>query len=103
MANEIPNAVALMKDADFRDWVRAGVCYQAAVVIAATGQPATSVKVANDVVGNPAVHLDRFLNVLACRPQICSIGATVATIGQPLLLAQITAVWDKLSTAIYPV
>jgi hypothetical protein len=101
MANEIPNAVALMRDTDFRDWVRAGVCYQAATLIAAGTAPATSLKVANDVVGSPTVHLERFLNVLATRVPICSVGSTVEAIGQTLLLAQIAAVWDKLAVAIY--
>ncbi len=105
MANEIVNAVALARDPDFRDWVRAGVCFQARLMIAGSSEPASQ-RLAIDTVSNPTLHLDRWVNVLASDPALCSIGATVGTgsgkIGQDLLLTQIGATWPTLAPVLYP-
>lgn len=105
MANEILNAVALARDPDFRDWVRAGTCFQARTVIAA-GTQGPDRQLAIDTVTNPTLHLDRWVNVLSADPLLCSVGSTVGTgsgrIGQDLLLGQISTTWQALAAVLYP-
>lgn len=106
MANEIPNAVALMKDSTFRDWVNAAACYQAALVLTDGAATAASKRLASDALLNPSgPHLNRLVNVLATRVQIASVGTTVGEgagqIGQALMLAQIAAVWAPLAAVMY--
>ena len=105
MANEIVNAVALARDPDFRDWVRAGPCFHARTVIAGNGTGSSRL-LAVDTVSNSTLHLDRWVNVLSSDPLLCSVGSTVGTgtgkIGQDLLLAEIAATWVALATVLYP-
>ena len=103
--SNIINAVALARDPDFRDWVRVGCCFQARTIIAAgTGGAARTLAV--ETVGNPNLHLDRWINVLAADPALCSVGSTVGDgqgqIGQALLLGQIEATWTALAAVLYP-
>lgn len=105
MANEIPNAVSLMRDPDFRDWVCAASCYQAAQALASG--TAASKAMAAEVLLNPRGHvLERLINVLATQTAIASVGASVGTaagtITQPLLLTQIATVWAPLAAVLYP-
>lgn len=104
--SQMSNAVALSRDPDFRDWVRVGCCFRARTVITSGGQGPER-KLAVETVGNPSLHLDRWINVLAADPALCAVGATVGdspgTIGQTLLLAQIGATWPALAAVLYPV
>lgn len=103
MANEITNAVALMKDPDFRDWVCAAACYRASAVLTSGTAPAKAM--AQEVLLNPrGPNLDRLINVLAVRPALFGAGATVGDggIGQQALLTEIAAVWTPLATALHP-
>jgi DNA-binding beta-propeller fold protein YncE len=105
VANEIPNAVALMRDPDFRDWVCAASCYQAAQVLASG--TAASKAMATEVLLNPRGHiLERLVNVLATQTAIASVGSTVGTaagtITQTLLLTQTATVWAPLTAVLYP-
>ena len=107
MANELSNAVALMRSSDFRDWVMAAACYQASVVLTGTGQTTASKALASDALLNPTgPHLNRLVGVLATRTQIASIGTEVGEgagqVGQTLLLGQIAAVWAPLAAVMYP-
>ncbi|HML52384.1 MAG TPA: hypothetical protein PKD84_13390 [Propionicimonas sp.] len=101
----IVNAVALGKDSDFRDWVRAGTCYHARTVL--TGAAGASAKaLALDTITSPTTHLDRWIHVLSTDPAICGVGDTVGDgdgqIGQALLLTQIAATWPSLAGVLYP-
>lgn len=103
--SEITNAVALARDDTFRDWVRVGCCFRARTIIAAgTGGAARTLAV--ETVGNPNLHLDRWINVLAADPALCSVGSTVGDgqgqIGQDLLLGQISTTWQALAAVLYP-
>lgn len=104
MASEIVNAVALARDDAFRDWVCAGTCYHARTAL--SGGTAASRRLALETVTNPALHLDRWIHVLASDPAICSVGDTVGDgdgqIGQALLLTQIAATWPSLAAVLYP-
>ncbi len=105
MANEIPNAVALMRDPDFRDWVCAASCYQAAQVLGSGTNAAKAM--ASEVLLNPrGPQLERLINVLATQTALASVGSTVGTtagtITQALLLTQIAAVWNPLAAVLYP-
>ncbi len=103
MANEITNAVALMKDPEFRDWVCAAACYQASAAL--TSGTAAAKTMAQEVLLNPrGPHLERLINVLAVRPNLFNAGATVGEggIGQQVLLTEIAAVWTPLATVLYP-
>lgn len=103
--SEITNAVALAKDPDFRDWVRAASCFHARTVIAAGTQGAPRT-LAVDTITNPTQHLDRWINVLSADPALCSVGCEVGDqqgqIGQQLLLTQIGATWAALAGVLYP-
>ena len=105
--SQMSNAVALSRDADFRDWVMVGCCFQARNVIASGSGTVASRKLAADTIGNPSLHLERWVHVLAADPALCGVGATVGEtegkIGQTLLLTQITATWTALSAVLYPV
>lgn len=107
MANEIPNAVALMRDSDFRDWVCAASCYQAAATLTTATATVASKVMASEVLLNPrGPHLDRLINVLATRTELASVGQTVGEgagkIGQALLLAQMAVVWAPLAAVLHP-
>ncbi len=103
--SQIGNAVELGRDPDFRDWVRAGICFQARTVIAA-GTQGPDRQLAIDTVSNPTLHLDRWINVLSADPALCSVGSTVGEsndqIGQQLILTQIAATWPALAAVLYP-
>lgn len=107
MANELPNAVALMADSDFRAWVMAASCYQASIVVSDAAATAASKAMAQEVLLNPASAVtQRLVNVLATRVPICSVGVTVGEsagkVGQALLLAQVALVWAPLAAVLYP-
>lgn len=99
------NAVALARDPDFRDWVRVSCCFQARTVITA-GTTGPSRTLAVDTIGNPTLHLDRWINVLAADPALCTVGSTVGDspgqVGQQLMLTQIAATWPALAGVLYP-
>lgn len=107
MANEIPNAVALIRDDDFRSWIQVAACFQAAAVVVNAGSTAASKKLATDVLSNPTgAHLNQMIAIMATRPEIASVGVTVGEgagkIGQTLLLAQIAIIWAPLAAVMYP-
>lgn len=105
MADELPNAVALMRDSEFRDWVVAAIGYQARVVM----QEATSIadyavrrKLASAAILDPAQFGDRFINVIATDPEVAVKGKTVQLVGQALLLQKVAGVWPHLAKLIFP-
>ena len=103
MANELPNAVALMQNDEFRSWVMAASVYQARQVIiepASTTDHTPRVSLANSVVMNPTQYLERFVNVIACDPGIASLGTTVQQITQPTLLQKMSDIWTPLSKVV---
>lgn len=107
MANEIPNAVQLMKDSDFRDWVCAASAQIATQVIASAGSTAASKAMGSAVLLTPrGPILDRLVSIIATRPSICSVGTTVGeqagAIGQALLLTEVASVWSALANLLYP-
>lgn len=104
MANEIPNAVVLMRDSTFRDWVMAASCYQATQVLATPGNADTAAgKMANEVLLNPTGPvLNRLVSILSTRNEISSRGADVNAVGQTVLLAQLAVVWEPLANVLYP-
>lgn len=107
MANEIPNAVQLMKDSDFRDWVCAASAQIATQQIAGANSTAASKAMGAAALLNPRGQiLERLVNILATRPNICSVGTTVGeqdgSIGQSLLLSELGKVWGPLANILYP-
>lgn len=105
MANELPNAVALMRDVDFRDWLMAAGAYQARVVLgepAATPDHAVRVKLAQDVLMSPEMLLDRLVNVVATDPEVAGRGVTPAVVGQPLILQKVADIWTSLARLSFP-
>ena len=105
MANELPNAVALRRDNDFRDWVIAAIGYQARLVLT---EPANTVDytprraLAAAAILDPAAFADRFVNVIATDPAVAGKGDTVALVTQATLLSKVAEVWTPLAKLIYP-
>lgn len=105
MANELPNAATLLHDPTFRDWILAASIYQARIVITedpATADHATRLKLANDVIVNPQMTLDRFVNLVATDPDIAGAGNNVTAIGQPAILSKVAQLWTPLAKLLYP-
>ena len=104
MANELPNAVALMRDSDFRDWVMAAAVYTARTVLAEpTATPDYSVRrqLAITILGNPSVIVERTVNIIAADPEVCSKGTTVTAVGQTLLIQKMADIWTPIAKLLY--
>lgn len=100
MANELPNAVALMRNDEFRDWVMAAAVYQARqVIVEATSVQDHAIRVilAEKVALNPAPYVERFVNVIATDPAVAGLGDTPSEIGQSTFLAKIAEVWTPMA------
>lgn len=109
MANELPNAVALMRDATFMDWVRAGSVYVARTVLTepdTTASHDVRVRMAQAIVLDPTAMQTRLVNILATDPDVASIGDQVGEgpnmIGQNLIIQKIIGVWTPLAKLVYP-
>lgn len=104
MANELSNAVVLMKNEKFRDWIMAASVYQARVVItegAAVTDHALRVQLAQTVVVNPDMHLAKFVNALACDPDIAGAGTDIEVFGQGPLLSKLAGIWTPMAKMIF--
>jgi hypothetical protein len=105
MADELPNAVALMRSVDFRDWLLAAGAYQARVVLA---EPDTTplhdvrLKLAEEVLMSPAVIVDRLVNAIATDPEVAGKGQTPQAVTQALILKKVDLVWSALARMSYP-
>jgi hypothetical protein len=105
MANEIPNAVTLRRDNDFRDWVIACIGYQARLVLTestGTNEYEARRRLAAAAILDPAQFGDRMVNVLATDPAIASQGDTVQLVTQELLISKVAEVWTPLAKLLYP-
>lgn len=105
MANELPNAVALMREADFRDWLVAAGAYTARTVLnedEGTPYHRARLLLAYDVLGNPAMIAERLVTIVATDPEVAGKGNGVAAVGQPLILAKVAAAWTALARMAYP-
>lgn len=105
MADELPNAVELMRDSTFRDWIIAAIGYTARQVIQespSTPQYDARRRLAEPAVLDPAVFADRFVNVIATDPAVAAKGTTVQLVGQALVLQKVSDLWTPLATLIYP-
>lgn len=109
MANELPNAVKLMNDGPFRDWMRAALVYQSREVImedTATANHDARLRLASVLAVNPNTHLDMFVNAIAADPSVAGIGVTVGTtagtVTQPLMLQKVAGVWTPMALLLYP-
>lgn len=109
MANEIPNAVNLTKDPDFRDWVRVAALYQARVSLTgdtpATPSAAQRARLSGEVLGNPFTRLEIIVKILASDPEICGVAnPTVGNgITQTLLIQKMAGFWTPLAVHLFPV
>lgn len=107
MANEVANAVQLINDKPFRDWVMVVGCYQSRIVIqngqdeAARSDHATRLDLANRFLENPNPFLDSLIRLLATDPEICSLGVTVGSnaVTQEVLITKIAAIWSSFAAA----
>lgn len=106
MANEVPNAVVLIKDSDFRDWVRVIIAYTARSIFVepiATTEHNKRQALANDCITNLDLHLSRFVNVVATDPAIASLGTVVGEqIPQTILITKIENYWTAIAKVLYP-
>lgn len=105
MADELPNSAALRRDNDFRDWMLGAIGYQARQVILndTTGSNDYAVRraLANASIVDPAVHVDKFINVIATDPAVASKGTTVQQVTQATMLAKVAEVWTPLAKLLY--
>lgn len=106
MANELPNAVALMEDDTFRKWCIAAAVYQARLVVqeaATVADHGVRLKMAMDVIVNPQLLADRLVHVIAADPAVSGKGDTVQEITQDTMIAKVAEVWTILAKNFYPV
>lgn len=100
MANELANATTLMKDTDFRDWVRAASVYVAREVISdptPPGDQAVRLAFAKQIALNPDLHLNQLVNVIACDPEVAAKGNNVTAVTQATVIAKVQEVWSPLA------
>lgn len=107
MAHELPNAVTLMGDSTFRDWVAAAASYTATNVLASGSSTVPAKAMAAEVLVTPrGAVVERLVNILATRFAICSVGNAVGEdvgqIGQALLLSEMGSIWGSLASVLYP-
>ena len=105
MANELPNAVALMRSADFRDWLTAAAAYQARVVVledVSTADHDIRLKLATDVLMTPSIVVDRLINAVATDPEVAVKGTTPELVTQAVILQKVAAVWTVLAKLSFP-
>lgn len=110
MANEVPNAVDLIQDPTFRDWIRVITGYVARESFTesvATPEHNKRLALATDVVVNLNRYLDQFINIVATDPAVCSIGNSTKIgvangITQGLLINKVQEYWTPLAKVLYP-
>lgn len=104
MANEVPNAVALRKDPEWKEWVLVAAAYQARVVIlepADTPNHEIRMKMAREVAFTPESIFGVLLTVVSTDPAVCSKGSTAAQVTQQTLLGKVEEVWTPLANLLY--
>ena len=107
MANEVANAVQLINDKPFRDWVMVVGCYQSRIVIqnnpteAARPDHQIRLNLANQFLDNPNPFLESMIRLLATDPEICSLGVTVGSsaVTQEILISKIASIWSSFAEA----
>lgn len=101
MADEIVNAITLIKSSDFRDWCRVLSAFQARKVIVesdTTPDHAVRLKLAERVILDPDFILNRVVNILATDPAVCGLGTRIGQdITQDLLVAKAAEIWTPLA------
>lgn len=100
MANELPNAAALLTDALFRAWATAVCVYTARVVVEedpATADHDKRMALAQIVLGSPGYGVDIMLSLLATTPAICGLGATPVASWQNVMISTAAAYWTPLA------
>lgn len=102
MANELPNAAALLTDPVFRSWVTAASVYQARLtMLEADTVPdhAARYALARMVLSTPGFNLDLLVGLLATDDQIAGLGPTptTAAVWQGPILTKIAAYWTPVS------
>jgi hypothetical protein len=104
MANELPNAVSLMRSTEFRDWIMAASVYQARLVFlepSSTADHDVRMKMARDVISSPNILVERLTAIIAADPDVCSIGDTPQAVGQPVILQKVSDVWTPVAKYLY--
>lgn len=105
MADELPNAVALMKDQEWKDWLLAAAAYQARVVLQEpenTPDHPVRLRLAQDVLTSPQIVLERLVTVVSTDPEVAGKGKTATLVGQPLILQKVAGVWTALAKLAFP-
>lgn len=100
MANEIVNAVALRKNAEWHEWLAAVAAYTARLVInedETTDDHEIRYTLAKRVAFNPESIVELLVTTISTDPEVCSIGDTPQLIGQELVLLKVDEVWTQIS------
>lgn len=106
MANELHNAVALMRDNDMRDLVQAATVYQSRLVVTEAdtiGSHANRLNMAKQVLAQPGLIADRVLNIIVCDPAVAGLGDTAAEIPESTIIAKVAEVWTPIANLYYTV
>lgn len=107
MADEVPNAVQLINDKPFRDWLMVVGCYQSRVVIQANAAEAAlpdhekRLDLATRFLDNPSPFLDSLVRLIGTDPSVCSLGVTVGpgAVTQEVLIQKMAAIWSSFAAA----
>lgn len=108
MANEqIKNAVTLVNDQAFRDWIMVGMIFQAKAVVAedpATANHTLRLQFAQDILVEPdnSNFIRRMQNIIAVDTDVnIFTGVDAGGITQPLILSKIAFYWNSIANLIY--
>lgn len=104
MANELHNAISLMRDSNLRDLLTAAAVYQSRLVVmeaATVASHATRLNMANACLVNPTVMADRLTNIIACDPAVAALGTTADAIPEDVILNKVASVWTPLANLYY--
>lgn len=100
----LANAAALMNSEEWRDLICAAAVYQATKVMEepdTTQNHAKRLELAEEVLNNPMLVLDRLVALVAGTPSIATISGIPSEIPDNNIIARVEAVWTQLAKIYY--
>lgn len=105
MANELPNATALMHDATWRDYLKTASVFVATEVYGEADTVAdheTRLKMARDVMFHTDLLADQLVALVSVQIDVCSLGNSASAIPQETIIAKVRGFWTKIAKERYP-
>lgn len=100
----LANAAALINSEEWRDLMMAAAIYQATKVMEeseATPNHSKRMQLAEEVLNNPQLVLDRLVGLVAGTPSIATISGIPSEIPDNNIIARVEAVWTPLAKIYY--